>query len=29
VADIIVSFQTPAGGWSKNLNVAGHVRRRG
>jgi hypothetical protein len=28
VADIIVSFQTPAGGWSKNLNVAGHVRRR-
>jgi PelA/Pel-15E family pectate lyase len=29
VADIIVSFQTPAGGWGKNLNVADHVRRRG
>jgi len=29
VADIIVSFQTPAGGWGKNLNLADHVRRRG
>jgi PelA/Pel-15E family pectate lyase len=29
VADIIVSFQTPAGGWGKNLNVADHVRQRG
>jgi len=29
VADIIVSFQTPAGGWSKNLNLTDHVRRKG
>jgi PelA/Pel-15E family pectate lyase len=29
IADGIVSFQTPAGGWSKNLNVADHVRRKG
>src|ERR1035437_6396054 len=29
VADIIVSFQTPAGGWSKNLNLTDHARRRG
>jgi PelA/Pel-15E family pectate lyase len=29
IADSIVSFQTPAGGWSKNLNVADHARRRG
>jgi len=29
VADIIVSFQTPAGGWGKNLDVADHVRKRG
>lgn len=29
IADIIVSFQTPAGGWGKNLNVADHVRRKG
>jgi PelA/Pel-15E family pectate lyase len=29
VADIIVSFQTPAGGWSKNLNFADHLRRKG
>ena len=29
VADIIVSFQTPAGGWSKNLNMAKHVRAPG
>ncbi len=27
IADIVVSFQTPAGGWSKNLNLADHVRR--
>jgi PelA/Pel-15E family pectate lyase len=29
IADIIVSFQTPAGGWSKNLNFSDHVRRKG
>lgn len=29
IADAIVSFQTPAGGWSKNLNVAEHPRRKG
>jgi PelA/Pel-15E family pectate lyase len=29
VADIIVSFQTPAGGWSKNLNLTDHARRPG
>jgi PelA/Pel-15E family pectate lyase len=29
IADIVVSFQTPAGGWSKNLNLADHVRRPG
>ena len=29
VAGIIVSFQTPAGGWSKNLNLTDHARRRG
>lgn len=29
IADAIVSFQTPAGGWSKNLNLADHVRRKG
>ena len=29
IAEIVVSFQTPAGGWSKNLNLADHVRRRG
>jgi PelA/Pel-15E family pectate lyase len=29
IADGIVSFQTPAGGWSKNLNVADHLRRKG
>ena len=29
IADHIVSFQTPAGGWSKNLNVADHARRPG
>jgi PelA/Pel-15E family pectate lyase len=29
IADIIISFQTPAGGWSKNLNLADHPRRPG
>jgi PelA/Pel-15E family pectate lyase len=29
IADAVVSFQTPAGGWSKNLNVADHARRKG
>jgi len=29
IADAIVSFQTPAGGWSKNLNLADHARRKG
>ena len=29
VADIVVSFQTPAGGWSKNLNFSDHARRKG
>ena len=29
IADIVVSFQTPAGGWSKNLNMADHERRKG
>jgi PelA/Pel-15E family pectate lyase len=29
VAGMVVSFQTPAGGWSKNLNVADHVRQKG
>ncbi len=29
VADIIVSFQTPAGGWSKNLDMSGAPRQRG
>lgn len=29
IADNIVSFQTPAGGWSKNLNLADHARRKG
>jgi PelA/Pel-15E family pectate lyase len=29
VADIVVSFQTPAGGWGKNLNVADHLRKTG
>ena len=28
IADIVVSFQTPAGGWSKNLNLADHARRK-
>ena len=29
IADIVISFQTPAGGWSKNLNMANHLRRPG
>jgi PelA/Pel-15E family pectate lyase len=29
IADIIVSFQTPAGGWSKNLDLSLHPRRPG
>ncbi|HUA62601.1 MAG TPA: pectate lyase [Verrucomicrobiae bacterium] len=29
IADIIVSFQTPGGGWSKNLNLTDHARRLG
>jgi PelA/Pel-15E family pectate lyase len=29
IARIVVSFQTPAGGWSKNLDMAGHERRPG
>ena len=28
-ADIVVTFQTPAGGWSKNLNLSDHARRKG
>lgn len=28
-ADHVVSFQTPAGGWSKNLDLADHARRTG
>ena len=26
IADIVVSFQTPAGGWSKNLDLSVHPR---
>jgi PelA/Pel-15E family pectate lyase len=29
IANIVVSFQTPAGGWSKNLNLADHPRAPG
>jgi PelA/Pel-15E family pectate lyase len=29
VADVILSFQTPAGGWSKNLDMSGTERLRG
>ena len=29
IADAIVSFQTPAGGWSKNLDMSGAARARG
>ena len=29
IADMVVSFQTPAGGWSKNLDMSQHARARG
>jgi len=29
IADIVVSFQTPAGGWSKNLDMTRHARQPG
>ena len=29
IANIVVSFQTPAGGWSKNLNLTDHPRALG
>ena len=29
IADVIVSFQTPAGGWGKNLNMSKEPRRAG
>jgi PelA/Pel-15E family pectate lyase len=29
IADIILSFQTPAGGWSKNLDMSSHRRAPG
>lgn len=29
IADVIVSFQTPAGGWGKNMNMGGAARARG
>jgi PelA/Pel-15E family pectate lyase len=29
IGDVIVSFQTPAGGWSKNMNRGGALRLRG
>ena len=29
IADVIVSFQTPAGGWGKNLDMSGAPRARG
>jgi PelA/Pel-15E family pectate lyase len=29
LADIVVSFQTPAGGWSKNLDLTNHRRKLG
>ncbi len=29
IADNVVSFQTPAGGWSKNMNYADHARQPG
>jgi len=29
IADVAVSFQTPAGGWSKNLDMSGDARARG
>lgn len=29
IADVILSFQTPAGGWSKNLDMNGSLRAKG
>ena len=29
IADNVISFQTPAGGWSKNMNFASHARQPG
>lgn len=29
IADVIVSFQTPSGGWGKNMNMSGAPRTRG
>jgi PelA/Pel-15E family pectate lyase len=29
IADIIISFQTPAGGWSKNIDLSKHEREAG
>jgi PelA/Pel-15E family pectate lyase len=29
IAGLVVSFQTPAGGWNKNTNMAEHARRPG
>ena len=29
IADVIVSFQTPAGGWSKNMSMSGELRKPG
>jgi PelA/Pel-15E family pectate lyase len=29
IADVIVSFQIPSGGWGKNMNMAGPLRQRG
>jgi PelA/Pel-15E family pectate lyase len=29
LADIVISFQTPAGGWSKNLDLSQHLRAPG
>jgi PelA/Pel-15E family pectate lyase len=29
IADAIVSFQIPSGGWGKNMNMAGPLRQRG
>jgi PelA/Pel-15E family pectate lyase len=29
VADIVISFQTPSGGWSKNIDLAKHEREAG
>jgi len=29
IADVIVSFQTPAGGWGKNMDMSKETRRPG